>query len=69
MAEFPPETKVKVATAWSAIMSTAVLTALSVLGESNLVLQLPDWLAVPVGAALTAGVTYWRAYEAKHSPR
>jgi hypothetical protein len=68
-AKAPVEKKVWAASRWSLIASGVVLGVLGAVSDANLAGQLPDWLAVPAGAALTAAVTYWRAYEAPHSPR
>lgn len=65
----PTETKVKVAGAFSFLTSTVVLGALGVISGSELVANLPDWLSAVVGGAITAGVTFFTAYQAKHTPR
>lgn len=65
----PIETKVKVAGAFSFLTSTVVLGALGVISSSELVANLPDWLSVIVGGAITSAVTFFTAKEAKHTPR
>lgn len=63
------ETKVKVAGVVSYIASAVLLAVLGAVSDANLVAALPDWLAVPLAAALPAAVTYWRAYAATHTAR
>lgn len=67
--KMPTETKVKVAGAFSFATSTVVLAALGLLSNAELVQNLPDWLSAIVGGAITAGVTFFTAYQARHTPR
>lgn len=65
----PTETKVKVAGAASFLTSTVVLGILGIATQSELIGNLPDWLSAIVGGALTSAVTWFSAYQAKHTPR
>lgn len=65
----PTETKVKVAGAASFLTSTIVLGLLGAVSDSQLVQSLPDWLSAIAGGALTAGVTWFSAHQARHTPR
>lgn len=65
----PVETKVKVASVASYLGVAALLGVLGATSDAELVASLPDWLSAPVAAALPAVITFWRAYQAKHTPR
>jgi len=69
MTNAPVETKVKVAGVFTYLGVAALLGILGATSEAELVSSLPDWLSAPVAAALPALITFWRAYQAKHTPR
>lgn len=65
----PTETKVKVAGAASFLVSTVVLAVLGGASQAELIGNLPDWLSAIVGGAITSAVTWFSAWNAKHTPR
>lgn len=66
----PIETKVKAATVFVYLVSTAALSVLSaVQGDSSLVSGLPDALEPFVLALLPSAAAFVAGWQAKHTPR